>query len=157
MKKFTTLFALAFIVVGSAFAQQAISGAIFASNPARFNGRTVTVKNVQLNMTNVTSTTGTVAPGAAGVQAGPAGPAHGAPGPNGAGTAVVRCNPPKGYQKLDVDFIEEPDYQGCFFMKEVMFNQLKKETGMQEKVDVQLTFRGDAKVGYMVTFYKLGK
>ena len=48
MKKLTLLFAVAFAVVGSAMAQMAIPGEVFAGNPARFNGRKVTIKNIEI-------------------------------------------------------------------------------------------------------------
>ena len=48
MKKLVTLAVVAIAVVGSAVAQMAIPGEIFAGNPARFNGRKVTLKNIEL-------------------------------------------------------------------------------------------------------------
>ena len=48
MKKLTLLFAVAFAVVGSAMAQMAIPGEVFAGNPSRFNGRKVTIKNIEI-------------------------------------------------------------------------------------------------------------
>ena len=52
MKKLTLLFAVAFAVVGSAMAQMAIPGEVFAGNPSRFNGRKVTIKNVEVVKTD---------------------------------------------------------------------------------------------------------
>ena len=52
MKKLTLIFAVAFAVVGSAMAQMAIPGEIFASNPSRYNGRKVTLKNLEIVKTD---------------------------------------------------------------------------------------------------------
>ena len=52
MKKLTLLFAVAFAVVGSAMAQMAIPGEVFAGNPSRFNGRKVTIKNIEIVKTD---------------------------------------------------------------------------------------------------------
>ncbi len=155
MKKITTFFAMAAMMVGAAYSQVTIRGIDFATNPAKWNGKPVTVKDIQLNMSNHQAVAaGAVAP--AGTVA-PGGALGGAPGPNGQGAAVIRCNPPRGFKQIDVDFIEKPDFEGCFFMSEAMYNELKKQTAGQTKVDVQLTFRGDNKMGYQVTFYRLGK
>ncbi len=155
MKKITTLFAMTAMMVGAAYSQIVIRGVDFATNPARWNGKPVTVKDIQLNMTNHQAVAaGAVAPAG---QVAPGGSLNAAPGPNGQGAAVVRCNPPRGFKQIDVDFLEKPEYEGCFFMSEAMYNELKKQTAGQTKVDVQLTFRGDSKMGYQVTFYRLGK
>lgn len=71
MKKLTLLFAVAFAVVGSAMAQMAIPGEVFAGNPSRFNGRKVTIKNIEIVKTD--------AHGGPSI-GGPAGTFQGAPG-----------------------------------------------------------------------------
>lgn len=158
MKKLTILFALIFASFGTAFAQAPITGAVFATNPARFDGQKVTVKNLQLDLTkNSAPKTGAVAPVAVSPAGGSLTGAPVAPGQNGSGSLVARCNPPRGFKELNVAFIEKPDYHACFFMSEAMHNQLMKETAGKTKVDIQLTYRGDSKLGYSVTFYRLGK
>jgi hypothetical protein len=156
MKKLTVLFAVAFAVVGSAFAQMAIPGRAFADNPSRFNGRKVTVKEIKVDFTNaMNSPAGAIAP--APIAPGAAiGMPQVAPGANGAGNVAVRCNPPRGFSKVAVSFNEAPNFQACFFMADAMYNQLKREAGGQS-VDAQITFRGDSRTGYNVSFYRLGR
>jgi len=154
MKKLLSLAVLTVAVVGSAVAQMAIPGAAFADNAARFNGRKVTVKDIKLDFTNTVNTTvGVVAPAPL---AGPIQMPTVAPGPAGAGNVAVRCNPPRGFSQVNVTFNAAPDYKGCFFMQDPMYNQLKRQAGGQS-VDAQITFRGDARTGYNVSFYRLGK
>ena len=141
-------------MIGSSVAQMAIPGAAFADNPSRFNGRKVTLKDVKVNFTNtLVGNSMAVAPA----------PLTGAiqipmvaPGPAGTGNVAVRCNPPRGFSQVTVDFNAAPEYKGCFFMTDAMYNQLKREAGGQN-VDAQITFRGDARTGYNVSFYRLGK
>jgi len=145
---------LAIGMIGASTAQIAIPSAAFADNPSRFNGRKVTVKDIKLDFTNTVNTSvGVVAPAPL---AGPIQIPTAAPGPNGAGNVAVRCNPPRGFSQVNITFNSSPDYKGCFFMQDPMYNQLKRETGGQS-VDAQITFRGDARTGYNVSFYKLGK
>ena len=81
MKKLTLIFAVAFAVVGSAMAQMAIPGEIFASNPSRYNGRKVTLKNLEIVKTD--------AHGGPSI-GGPAGTFQGAPGAVGTPSAPAR-------------------------------------------------------------------
>jgi hypothetical protein len=41
-------------------------------------------------------------------------------------------------------------------MGDAMYNELKRQAGGQ-KIDAQITFQGDSRVGYNVTFYKIGR
>jgi len=152
MKKVTTLFAVAFAFIGASMAQMVIPGESFAKNPASFNGRKVSIKNIQLDFSNkMPAPAGAVAPAGGGMGAG-----HVAPGPGGQGAQVQRCNPPRNFTQIDVDFLAAPDYQGCFYMGDAMYNDLKRQAGGQ-KIDAQITFQGDSRVGYNVTFYKIGR
>jgi len=153
MKKVTTLFAVAFAFIGASMAQMVIPGESFAKNPSSFNGRKTSIKNIQLDFSNkMPGSAGAVAPvGAAGMGAGAP-----APGAGGQGTQVVRCNPPRGFSQLDVNFLGAPDFEGCFFMGDVMYNELKRQAGGQ-KIDAQITFQGNNNIGYNVTFYKIGR
>ncbi len=148
MKKLTLLFAVAFAVVGSAMAQMAIPGEVFAQNPSRFNGRKVTIKNIEIVKT---SATGGPAIG------GPAGSLNqGAPGPAGSPSApAAPCRPPRGFSEIGLNFIGAPEYKGCFFMADNMKTQLDRECG-HDKTPAQITFRGDSRTGYNVSFYRLG-
>jgi len=156
MKKLTVLFAVAFAVVGSALAQMAIPGRSFADNPARFNGRKVTVKEIKLDFSGaMSSPAGAVAPAPV-APGGAIGMPNVAPGPGGQGNVAVRCNPPRGFSKVNVNFNDAPNFEGCFFMADAMYNQLKREAGGQS-VDAQITFRGDSRTGYNVSFYRIGR
>ena len=150
MKKLLTLAVLAVAVVGSAVAQMAIPGALFADNPSRFNGRKVTLKEIQIVPTALPGTSGAIGPAGGSVTA--------APGPIGSPTApnVHPCRPPRGFSQVEISFIGKPEYKACFFMADNMKAQLDREMGGQT-VDAQITFRGDSRTGYAVTFYRLGR
>ena len=148
------LFLLATLTIGmiaGSAAQMAIPGEIFADNPARFNGRKVTIKNIQINSGLTTSNQPAItgSPATANFNA--------APGPVGSPSApnVNPCNPPRGFSKLNLFFKAKPEYNGCFFMADAMKTQLDRELGGQS-VDAEITFRGDYRTGYNVTFYRLG-
>ena len=148
MKKLVTLALLAVAVVGSAVAQMAIPGEVFAGNPSRFNGRKVTIKNVEVVKTD--------AHGGPSI-GGPAGSLTGGPGAVGTPSAPAThpCRPPRGFSEVSVFFKGAPEYKGCFFMADNMKQQLDRECG-HENTPAQLTFRGDSRTGYNVTFYRLG-
>lgn len=140
-------------MIGSSLAQMAIPGEVFTQNPARFNGRKVTIKNIQIVAENLNGSNGMSGP--IGVVSGPL--SLGAPGPVGTPSApnVTPCNPPRGYSKLNVFFKGEPEYKGCFFMMDAMFTQLNRELGGHD-ADAMISFRGDYRTGYNVSLYKLG-
>lgn len=141
------------LFIGTSFAQMAIPGAVFIENPSRFNGRQTTIKNIQLDFSNSnTKVHGFIGPVGAPATVGVG------PGPVGSPTApsVTPCNPPRGFQKLEVEFLEKPEAKACFFMSDAMYNELQRQSGNQ-KIDAQITFRGDHRTGYNVTFYRLGR
>lgn len=146
MKKLSLLVVLTIGMIGSTFAQMAIPGEVFASNPQRFNGRKVTIKNIVLRDSVVISSTNIVQP---------------LNGPVSIGNAPTNsqrqlpCRPPRGFSEIDVFFKAKPEYIGCFFMADNMKAQLDRELG-GESVEAQITFRGDYRTGYMVSFYRLG-
>jgi len=149
MKKFL-LSLLAIGMMGSSVAQMAIPGGIFADNPTRFNGRKVTVKNVQVDFTDLNTQNGVITSGPTNLNVAPG--AIGTPSaPN-----VSPCRAPRGFSKVKVFFLEKPEYDACFFMSTPMYEQLKRETG-RTTTDVRITFRGDSRVGYNITFYRLGQ
>jgi hypothetical protein len=121
----------------------------FTSNPAVFNGKMVSVSGILINPNNPTP----AAPGAISV-------APGASVSAGAGTSAAprtpatRCNAPRGFVTLDVDFPADPTFQACFFISQAMFNTLPKG---QDKIQSSLAFKGDHRIGYTITLYKLGK
>ena len=137
-------------MVASSVAQLAIPGEIFADNPTRFNGRKVTIKNIEIvgglqtsNQAQISAsplTTFNVAPGAIGTPTAP---------------NVAPCRPPRGFSTIDLNFKAKPEFKGCFFMNDAMKKQLDRELGGQI-LEAQITFRGDYRTGYNVTFYRLG-
>jgi len=133
---------LAIGMMGSSIAQMAIPAGIFANDPTRFNGRKVTLKNVQLDFNDLAVQNATVAP----------------PGPIGTPTTPVinPCRPPRGFTQVKVFFLEEPAYDACFFMANSMYEQLKRETG-GVTTDARITLRGDSRIGYHISFYRLGQ
>ena len=137
-------------LMGSLSAQSLLVGPVqFTSNPAAFNGKMVSVSGILINPSNPTPP----APGVISVAPG-ASVSTGSGTPIAPGAPIARCNAPRGFVVLDVDFPTDPTFQACFFISQSMFNSLPKG---QDKIQSTLTFKGDHRVGYTVTLYKLGK
>ena len=153
MKKLLSLAVLAVAVVGSAVAQMAIPGEIFAQNPSRFNGRRVTLKNIEIVKTNAHN--GSVAVGP--VIGSSAAVLQNAPGAVGtpSAPAVAPCRPPRGFSEVSIFFKGEPTYKACFFMADNMKTQLDRELA-DTNTPAMINFRGDSRMGYVITFYRLG-
>jgi hypothetical protein len=150
MRKFLLITLVTIGMIGSSFSQMAIPGEVFASNPARFNGRRVTVKNIEIVKED--------AHGAGPSIGGPAGSfSHGAPGPVGSPTAppTQPCRAPRGFSEVSIFFKGAPEYKGCFFMADNMKTQLDRECGHQN-TPAMIDFRGDSRMGYHITAYRLG-
>lgn len=150
MRKFLLMTLVTIGMIGSSLSQMAIPGEVFAQNPARFNGRKVTIKNIEIVKENLH--------GHGPAIGGPVGSlSHGAPGPVGSPTAPTThpCRPPRGFSEISIFFKGAPEYKGCFFMADNMKAQLDRECG-HENTPAQISFRGDARTGYHVTLYRLG-
>lgn len=148
MKKLITLLTVCSLTL-SAMAQMAIPGGVFASNPARFDGRKVTIKNIEIIKTEENRRAGIGGPGIA---------AYGLPGAGGIPSAIssaAPCNPPRGFKTVEVNFLEEVSFKACFFMAEDMIEQLYLEVGDQPCA-AQITIRGNGRAGYHVSFYRIG-
>jgi hypothetical protein len=143
MKKSTFLLTVACALVGSTMAQMAIPGEVFAANPTRYNGRKVTIKNIEIVKADPKLSIN-----------GPASSSPGAPG-SPSGPSTTPCRPPRGFAQVDIHFRGAPEYKGCFFMVENMNTQLDRECG-HENNPAQITFRGDSRMGYHITMYRLG-
>ena len=118
----------------------------FSSNPTAFNGKMVSISGILINPSNPTP----AAPGA--ISAARVSSGSGTPAAPVA--SVTRCNAPRGFVALDVDFPKDPTFQACFFISQAMFNSLPKG---QDKIQSTITFKGDHRIGYTITLYKLGK
>ncbi len=154
MKKFT-LFVLSIVGLASAAMAQgamSVNPVDFTSNPARFNGKTIAISGLKLNMSANGPATGPVSPAGGGAPIPGLNPGPAAPGPMGAGAPVIRCNPPRGFKTLDVDFTNDPNFTKCFFISEAQYNALPKG---QAQLTAQLTFKGDDRMGYTITMFKL--
>lgn len=149
MKKITVLFGVAFAIVGSSLAQMAIPGEVFASNPTRYNGCKITLKNLEIIKPDTTTgatiggPAGTLTQGSTGATATPS------------ASSTTPCQPPRGFSEVSVFFKGEPNFKGCFFMADNMKQQLDLECG-HERTPAELNFRGDSRAGYRITFYRLG-
>lgn len=154
MRKLLLIAVMTIGMVASSVAQMAIPGAIFTTNQSRFNGRKVTIKNVQVLPESISTNQMAVTPlttngGAVSI------PTPTAPVVGPQGSVGIVCNPPRGYKEVNILFLEEPEFKSCFFVADVMYRELMKQTGGQA-TDAQITFRGDSRIGYHITFFKLG-
>lgn len=147
MKK-VTLILLAIGMIGASYSQMVIPGEAFSSNPTRFNGRKVTIKNIEIVKEN--------ANGGPSI-GGSAGTFQGAPGAIGTPSVPTTspCRPPRGFSEVTVFFKGTPEYKGCFFMADNMKQQLDRECG-HENTPAMIDFRGDSRMGYHITAYRLG-
>jgi hypothetical protein len=153
MKKLTTSLAIAFLTIGSIFAQgRVVSNVEFASNPAKFNEQMITLNKVEIELVDNTKPAGHVhsaqAPGAAGATGMPSGPG---------GRGVAACNPPRSFVKLNVTIKEKPEYHGCFFMSEQMYKKILAANPDKSEASLNITFKGNITSGYMVSLYTVAK
>jgi hypothetical protein len=151
MKKIT-LFVLSIVALASAAMAQGamtINAVDFTSNPARFNGKTIAIAGVKLDLTAAAAPTGAVSPagGGAAIPGLAAAPGPATPGAPGA----IRCNPPRGFKSIEVDFTNDPSFSKCFFISEAQYNALPKGHALT----AQLTFKGSDRLGYTITMFKL--
>ena len=150
MKKIT-LFVLSIVALASAAMAQGamtINAVDFTSNPARFNGRTIAISGVKLDLTAAAAPTGVVNPARGGALIPGLSVGAGAPS---VGIKVISCNPPRGFKSIEVDFTNAPSFSKCFFIAEAKFNALPKGHALT----AQLTFKGSDRLGYTITMFKL--
>jgi hypothetical protein len=153
MKKLTTSLAIAFLTIGSIFAQgRVVSNAEFATNPGKFNEQMITLNNVEVELVDHTKPAGHVhsasAPGSNMNSGMPSGPG---------GRGVAACNPPRSFVKLNVTIKEKPDYHGCFFMSEQMYKKILTANPDKSAASLNITFKGNITSGFMVSLYTAGK
>ncbi len=139
MKKLV-LFAVVAFASSAAFSQMAVSGGDFANHPERYENKPVTINQVTV--------------GGAEEGHGHAGPGHhGAPGMGG---HQDPCTPPRGAQEIKVNFMQSPDFQGCFYAQGPMATQITNKTRGPQPVEMVLSIKGNRKMGYMITSFKVG-
>ncbi len=140
MKKLLLLTVVAFSS-SVAFSQMVVSGGDFANHPERFENKPVSINQV---------TVGGTAEGH-----GHGGPgAH--PGAPGMGGNQEPCRPPQGAQEIKVNFMQNPDFHGCFYAQGPMATQITNKTRGPQPVEMVLSIKGNRKMGYMITSYKVG-
>jgi hypothetical protein len=147
MKKIT-LFVLSIVALANAAMAQGamtVNPVDFTSNPARFNGKTISIAGIKLDLTAAAAPTGAVVGKAI------PGLSAGAGVPSAPGVGVIRCNPPRGFKSIEVKFSNDPNFSKCFFISEPQFNALPKGHALT----AQLTFKGAERLGYTITMFKL--
>ena len=146
MKKITLLALSIFTFIATTFAQniQNLTAVEFTSNPAKYDGATISISGVKLNPKSSVSTVSVTAPSGA-ITAG-------ASTPGSMGNNTMRCTAPRGFYAIDIDFPNNPSFQKCFFISGAQFNSLPKT---QDGINASIMFKGDDKNGYTITLFKL--
>jgi hypothetical protein len=138
MKKLTLLVFSIVALISSACAQVTVVGPTFTNNPEKFNGKTISVEvNIRPKTTVPTISVG--------------GPSTVSTGTGTSANTVAKCNAPRGFKALDVDFVNDPSFAKCFFISNAMFATLPIA---QDAIKSTITFKGDAKVGYTISLVK---
>ncbi|MGC6413443.1 MAG: hypothetical protein ACON5K_01945 [Bacteroidia bacterium] len=161
MMKRLLLFTLGFVgLFNFAKAQLIVSATEFARNPALYNGRTIILTGVEVNINNPANTAnasiGSVATPVATltgpVSVSPVAPTRpqigGTTTPTGTTTAIQRCNPPKGWLITDVELPN--NLQQCFVIYDKMATTLPTQ-----KFNADLTLRVDTRLMHRITRVKV--
>ena len=145
MKKITLLAFSIFAFIATTFAQniQNPTAVEFTTNPAKYNGATISISGVKLNPKSSVSTVSVAAPSGA-ITAGAGTP--------GMGNNAMRCTAPRGFYAIDIDFPNNPSFQKCFFISGAQFNSLPIT---KDGINASIMFKGDDKNGYTITLFKL--
>lgn len=138
-----TLAAVAFAFVGTAMAQMQIDGGQFANNPAQFNNKSVTLKNVTVVFSSNNH----------------GGPAHGGPGmgPGPGGAQGAPCNPPRGSEKVTLKFNSAPQFNGCFFATSQLINDFKRKSGNRPEANAIVSIKGNSQMGFQISFLDVAR
>jgi hypothetical protein len=130
-------------LMGSLSAQDLVVDQVnFTSNPAAFSGKMILIKGIYINASSPKPSAPSPAP--IGIR----------PRPASSPDPTDRCNAPRSFVPLNVEFPDDPNFQACFFMSQSMFSSVPK---CQDKIQVTLIFKGDHRTGYAVTMYKMEK
>jgi len=140
MKKITLFLFSIVALVSVSKAQTPVKAIDFTNNPEKYKGMTISISGVELN-TKVTTPGTSVASGST-VSTGKGSAAAGA----------LRCKAPKGYSVATVNFPNDLSFKKCFIMKSSVYASLPVN---QSAIKSTITFKGDPKIGYTITLFKL--
>jgi opacity protein-like surface antigen len=142
MKKITLL-VLSIVALASAASAQTVNQADFTSNPDKFKGMSITIDGVNLHPNTTVPSVAVGGPAVVSVGAGSS--------PSG-NNLVAKCNAPRSYKAIDIDFPTNPTFTKCFYMLESVYNSLPHA---QDVIKAQITFKGEQNLGYIITLFKL--
>lgn len=146
MKKLSLTLIALFCFFKISSAQIIVDANDFASNPAKYNGRTITIKGIKIQIQDEGNST--VGGGSIGGSGNISSGSGASGGSNNAPS--TRCTPPKLYQTLNVQF-NVPTYEGCFVILSKMATIIP--VGGSPKAD--LTFKADTRTMNKVTGIRL--
>ncbi len=158
MKKITSLLVCTFAFFSISNAQMVVDATDFYNNPAKYNGRTIVLKDVIVHKVGSTGTSitpaGVGAPGSpvspVGTTSGVVSPSTIAGGTPGAPVApATRCNPPRNFEVLEVVF-PNGQTKGCFVILSKMANPIPSN----KDVTATITFKADTRLLNKVTMIK---
>lgn len=69
----------------------------------------------------------------------------------------TRCHIPAGFEKVNVMFKSDPDFEGCFFMQRRLANAVTNRLRPHGSTPVQITFKGSKRTGYIITLFRLAR
>ncbi len=158
MKKITSLLVCSFAFFSVSNAQMVVDATDFYNNPAKYNGRTIVLKDIIVHKAGPVGTAitpaGVGAPGSpvapAGTTGGVATPSSVTGGTPGAPVApATRCNPPRNFEVLEVVF-PHGQTKGCFVILSKMANPIPSG----KDVLATITFKADTRLLNKVTMIK---
>ncbi len=106
--------------MASAQMTEVVDANAYCNNPKKYNGRTITIKNVILKSSNNNSTPSAVSP-------------------IGVNKTNTPCTPPKGYKYLNIEF-PNPTFDGCFVLPQNMTSTIVSGRDIR----VTITFKADS-------------
>ena len=140
MKKITWFLFSIVALVSVSKAQTPVKALDFTNNPEKYKGMTISISGVELN-TKVTTPGTSIASGSTV-----------STGKGAAAASTLRCKAPKGYSVATVNFPNDPSFKKCFVMKTSIYASLPVN---QSAIKSTITFKGDSKIGYTITLFKL--
>ncbi len=141
MKKITLFLFSVVALVSVSKAQTPVNALDFSNNPNKYKGMSISISGLELSTTIQAPTSAKVASGVT-VSA----------GKGKSAAAAVRCNAPKGYKLVDVNFPNDPTFKRCFFMKSNLYSTLPVN---QSAIKATITFKTESKFGYTISTFKL--